>query len=586
MKSKVPFDPKAKVKHLSITQALTADGRGLAFTTAVFRPDGEPLLPEPVVSEDPVDKTAITFEVTNRMAELEELTYAYTGLPYLWDGKKWTSAEGWLHALSHSFHGLIRTGELVGKGSRCFYTSMHSAWRATQRDALRLNPYGVTGGVPLEDGVLDLYPREYVKRMTLAERVAVGPCAGYDEDGNLDSSPGAFGLLGADPDSDLITVVPPKPADGNMHIVPAKPMPVINAMQELRSGTHTDSLLMRFLKSTLDDDQRNIVQQWFGYHFVMHRIPKQEKMVYMYGDGRNGKGMLINLLRGLVTNDAVATLNLKDLQTSASLEGIAGKAAMIGSEGRAETDNELLKSIVSWEEIHVNPKYRDPFSLAPRCLVTQASNFTPEFKDDSDAMVRRVIALKMGFTATDETQILNIADRILKEEYTLLVAWALNGAQEVLRAGQLVVPKSVKEHSEQVVRPVRPVDRFVTLLEFGNYEVADDELYAAYALSSKKQGITKIDPKKEFFESLEQRLKRSGNRYLRRGKVTGYPAHKHINEFQQLVALCPQLLGVKDLDAFFGFRIAEGPFGPAIGQQIPQDGPFKRRSVPDFEDGT
>lgn len=581
MKSKVPFDPRAELEHLSIKQTLSPDGRSLTFQIQVFKPDGNPLI-EPVKSEDPVDTTSITFAVSRVMARLEGLTYAYNGIPYLWNSSKWTPAEGWLHALSHSFHGSIRTGELTTKTSKCYYNTMKAAWLAAQREPLKLSPYGVTGGVPMQNGVLNLYPRECVMRMSDDARAAIGPTYGFDEDGNPDDTPGSYGPLPPDPGFDLISVRPPEPADGNVHIVPANAMEVIKNMAMLGRAECNESVLMRFLNSALDADQQNIIQQWFGYHLVLHRIPKQEKMVYLYGTGGNGKGMLIGLLRGLLTNDAVATLSLKDLKISANLEALAGKAAMIGAEGTPETDNELLKTIVSWEKLQVNPKYRDPFDLQPMCLVTQASNEAPEFKDDSDAMVRRVLAIEMKFRATDQNRITDVASRILRDEYSLLVAWALNGAQEVLRAGALVVPKSIREHSEQVVRPMRPVDRFMALLEFGNYEIADDELYAAYVLSSKKQGIVKIEPRREFFASLDIRLQRTGNRFQRRSKATGYPPQKHINEFQQIVALCPQLLEVTSCDLFLGFRIAEGPFGPAIGQVIPEN----RRGVENFEEGT
>lgn len=580
MKSKVPFDPKAELEHLAIKQSLSPDGRSLTFQIQVFRPDGTPLI-EPVTSEDPVDTTSITFAVSRVMARFEGLTYAYNGVPYLWDGSKWTPAEGWLHALSHSFHGSIRTGELTTKTSKCYYNTMRAAWLAAQREPLKLSPYGVTGGIPMKDGVLSLYPREYVMRLSDDARAAIGLCHGFDEKGNPDASHGAFGPLPPDPGSDLISVIPPTPADGNVHLVPTNVLGVIRNMGRLAAGECQDSVFVRFLNSALDADQQNIIQQWFGYHLVLHRIPKQEKMVYLYGTGGNGKGMLISLLRGLLTNDAVATLSLKDLKISANLEALAGKAAMIGAEGTPETDNELLKTIVSWEKLQVNPKYRDPFDLQPMCLVTQASNEAPEFKDDSDAMVRRVLAIEMKFRATDQNRITDVASRVLRDEYPLLVAWALNGAQEVLRAGALVVPKSIREHSEQVVRPMRPVDRFMGLLEFGNFEVADDELYAAYVLSSKKQGIVKIEPRREFFASLDIRLQRSGNLFQRRSKATGYPPQKHINEFQQIVALCPQLLEVTSCDLFLGFRIAEGPFGPAIGQRIPET----RRGVENYEDG-
>jgi P4 family phage/plasmid primase-like protien len=578
-KSRIPFDPRAELEHLKVEQKFSSLSRGIDFVVSVLKPDNSPLL-APITIEDPIDKTAITYAVTKAISRLDEFTYAYNGVPYLWNGSKWCPADGWLRALSHSFHGALRTGELTTKSSRCFYSSLYAAWLASHRQPLQLSPFGVSGGIPLQNGVLNLYPREYVMRMTADERKKIGPVMGFDAEGEV--SEGEAGLCPHDPGRDILNGVGFSPSDGNVHTLPAEVTATFTALYELQAGMHKDSLLMRFLNASLDRDQQSIVQQWFGYHLVLHRIPKQEKMVYLYGRGENGKGMLVNLLRGLITDDAVATLSLRDLKNSSSIESLAGKAAMIGSEGTPETDNELLKSIVSWEPLHVNPKYRDPFELKPTCLVTQASNFKPEFKDDSDAMVRRVIAIEMKFQATDSTRILDVASKILREEYVLLVAWALLGAQEVLRHGALVVPQAIREHSERVVRPIRGIDRLMSQFEFGNFEVSEDELYAAYLVSSKKQGV-RIEPRKEFFDGLNTRLERTGNLYLRRTKVVGYVPSMHINDFGQQIALCPQLVGAKDTNVFFGFRIQEGDFGPAIGHPIPREGEFKRRGVPNFE---
>jgi phage/plasmid-associated DNA primase len=153
----------------------------------------------------------------------------------------------------------------------------------------------------------------------------------------------------------------------------------------------------------------------------------------------------------------------------------------------------------------------------------------------------------------------------------------MQGALDVLRQGTITVPESVATYSAHIVRPVRPVDRFVTLLEAGQYEVADDELYAAYIIYSKRQGLA-ISPRDEFLDDLCERLKRAGISYLRRFKATGYQAQRHVNDQQKSVALFPQLLEAKSTDLFMGFRIAEGPFGPAIGPVIPPD----RRGIPVF----
>ena len=52
--------------------------------------------------------------------------------------------------------------------------------------------------------------------------------------------------------------------------------------------------------------------------------------------------------------------------------GLQHRLAMVGTEGSPDTNSEVLKNLVSWEPLTVNPKYRDPFKLHPMCLVTQA----------------------------------------------------------------------------------------------------------------------------------------------------------------------------------------------------------------------
>lgn len=483
-----------------------------------------------------MDNQSIVFVVARALVAEPTFAYGYNNLPYLWMGNRWEDVDGWLRALSASMHGLIRTGEFNSKSSRCFYNSMLSAWVSSARPVLELKPFGKCQGVPVEDGVLVI-----------------------SKDGSIE-----YALHDS--------------ANQNLHFLPVKMAEVNDEYVELTLGLRSNSLLENFLNSSLNDDQRDVLQQWFGLHLVVHRVGNPERMVYMHGLGGNGKGVVVGLLKALVTENAVGNLRLNDLSTASNLELLTGKLAMIGSEsGPPVTDHEILKTIVSWESLNVNPKYRDPFSLRPTCLVTQASNLTPHFNDDSDAMVRRVIALNMTHKSGSLTRVVSLVTKIPELEYPLLVAWSLIGATRVIEAGTLIVPESVETYSARVVRPVRTVDRFLEVLEYGQFEISEDELYKAYSLHSKAQGLA-IRPKSEFFEDIMLRLDRERILYMRRLKATGYEAQRYINEKQVHAVLVPALLAAKQINLFMGFRIAEGHFGQAIGQPIPAS----RRDVPAF----
>lgn len=499
----------------------------------VRKPDGSQLLkPVPVVGpQGPID---VAHVVAQAMASLPDLAYGVNRKPYLWSGAHWADVDDWAMSLSLAMARLIGTPRHNGRTSNCFYNALLDAWLDVRGDQLLpLQPFGTCMGVPVQDGVVAMR------------------------------------------DDGAIAVDRSDPSHGNLHVLPVSAQAVFDAWMDLGNGLADDSLLMRFLRSSLNPDQVCLLRRWFGLHLVLHRVANPEKLLFMHGAGGNGKGVVLRLLRALVTDAAVAPLRLQDLRISSNLEKLVGAISMIGAEGNAVTDRELLKTLVSWEPINVNPKYRDPFTLDPRCLVTQASNPDPSFDDDSDGMVRRVIALHMTRQPGPDEKVLGLADKICATEYPLLVAWALQGAGEVLRAGTIEIPESVATHSERVVRPVRPVDRFVDLLEFGPYEVAADELYAAFRLMCERQKLP-LTPKKQFFLDLDERLRRSATEFETRTKVRDIELSSHINDRGEVLLIAPQLQGAVEMNAWFGLRVAEGNFGGAVGHPVKRH----RRGLP------
>ncbi len=508
------------------------------YRVEIEGPDGFPFAP--IEIDRVLDNKTIVQFVAQELVKNPSLAYGANGVPYIWVGNHWKDANGWAEKLSDSMHSLIRTGELRSKAAACFYNSLKWKWSASQNEDLPLKAFGNCKGIPLEDGVIAI-----------------------SDDG-------------------VPSFTPHTPSQYNLHFLPTSCQAVTDAFIELMLGHQDNSLLMKFFRSSLNPDQITTVRRWFGLHLVYNRIENPEKLMYFWGSGGNGKSVIIGLLQGLLTPDAIAAVTLDDLKTPANVERLVGKMAMIGTEGSAKTDcsvNEILKKIVSRENINVNPKYRDPFDLLPECLVTQASNPAPHFNDESEAMVRRVISMHLEYAPTDDEKILGIANKVRSgEEYPLLVAFALQGAMEVMKADTIEIPDSVKDASEMAVRTVRTVDRFIDMLETGNFEIADEEMYVAYTLMCKKQGL-KLMPRKEFFVDVEGRLLKRGYFFKRREKATHYVPQAQINEKGVRLLLVPQLREVKSVDIFMGFRIRDTEHGLPIGGPIHKS----RREKTDFE---
>lgn len=501
----------------------------------VLAPSGALLMP-PVLVGNPQAPIDVAHAVAQAIVTLPGLTYGVNHKPYLWDGTRWCEADNWALGLSLAMTRLIGTQRHTGRSSNCFYNAMMDAWKeARHGDELGLAAFGNCRGVPVLDGVVAL-----------------------SAEGDL-------------------TIEPNDPKNGNLHALPVRSQDVFDAWMELDSGWPSSGLLQNFLLKSLDKDQALVLQRWFGLHLVLNHVDNPEKLLFMYGPGGNGKGVVIRLLRALITDAAVAPLTLQDLRIPSNLEKLSGAVSMIGAEGAMVTDYELLKTIVSMEPINVNPKYRDPYTLSPCCLVTQASNSVPSFSDESSGMERRTIALHMRWQPSAEERIEGLADHICTDEYPMLVAWALRGASDVLQRGTIEVPESVATHSKRVVRPVRAVDHFVGILEFGSFEVAAEELYAGFRLMCDKQKLP-LTPKEKFFADLDQRLERDCREFVKRSKVLDVEPSFRIADSGRTQPIAPQLLAVSSCDAYFGLRISDEHFGPPIGHPIKPG----RRGLPSF----
>lgn len=511
------------------------DGATVIYRITVRGPDCNPLYK--LEADQVKDKTSISVLIAQEMAKDRNFGFGRDQRPYRWAGNRWEPVDKWFASLDYSLHALIRTPTQRKSSGDSFYAEALAAWQANSsyhQDGLELRAFGKCPGIPFLDAVWSL------------------------NWGNIEAVP-------HDPTHMNTRVLPLTVAEAGSHFI------------GIGLGDYEDSLLMRFLRSSLDDDQLVTIRRWFGYHLLSNRLPNAEKFLYLYGSGSNGKSQILHLLRGLVGKESCAELRLSDLKVSASLEKLVGALAMIGSEASTKTELDTLKLLVSREPLHCNPKYRDPFDIEPECLVSQASNHPPHFEEKSDAMARRVIALHLKNTFKESAErIEDLAARIVAEEYPVLVAFALVGAQEISSLGRFELPSAIREHSTKEVSAGNPIEGFGELLQFGPFETEEREMYETYKRWSLEGGQRPMSAK-EFKEELV-RFAVKNKRHVEAGRrFSSYDASSWINERQQKVYVYPALLDLKSRPyGYRGVRVTEGHFGSAIGQEMPEGSSSRR----------
>ena len=119
------------------------------------------------------------------------------------------------------------------------------------------------------------------------------------------------------------------------------------------------------------------------------------QIAFLIGKGRNGKGTLIELMRALVGHSNCAALSLKHFSKQTELVPLLGALANIADENDDSfiPTSELVKAIADHNAITVRRLYNDPFTFRPHMMNVQAMNDLPVFKDKSEGMHARILAI-------------------------------------------------------------------------------------------------------------------------------------------------------------------------------------------------
>lgn len=502
------------------------------YTISVKDPGEKPLYS--LFSTCIVDRTSLVILVAQAIAKDPLFCFGRDQLAYRWAGTRWLNVDKWLRALDFSMHAYAHTGHQAKDGGSITALTL-AAWRAQPTSPLEgqdLKPFGRYRGIPFDDCVVtDLGPNR--QHETTQHR----------------------------------------PENMNTRVLPTTYRAAADGLAAINSGAADDSILMRFLRSSLDEVQIELVQNWFGYHLLTTVIPNAEKMLYMWGSGGNGKGQILWLIRGLVGADSCAELRLSDLKIDANLELLKGALAMIGGEASTKTEVERLKALVSREPLTCNPKYRDPFMFTPECLVTQASNWAPSFDDKSDALVRRIISLELKNSFKDVgAKIEDIAHEVVANEYSLLAGFALGGVFKIMQTGRFTVPEGIEASSALTVAAGNPYEAFAERIEYGAYEVSENELYAVYkrwCLDENGSGReSTVDSKREFFINIKKVAIKAKSEVKSGHRSNAYLLSRWIDRNGNHVLVCPELEGTKRPLTIQGLRVLDSA-DRVIGQDIP-----------------
>ena len=196
----------------------------------------------------------------------------------------------------------------------------------------------------------------------------------------------------------------------------------------------------------------------------MYRSPKYGYAPVLLGDGSNGKSTYIAMLRALLGNENVSSLDLATIGKNFMAQHVAGKLANIGD----DISNEFLKGdtlatfkkIATGSRIFSDVKNGVGFEFDPYCTLMFSANEFPRLGDSGYGVMRRLFPIRFNatFRREDADYDPDIASKLTSEEASMRFAViAVQGLRRVIERGEMPPNRESERSKGEIQRDNDPV---------------------------------------------------------------------------------------------------------------------------------
>jgi putative DNA primase/helicase len=248
---------------------------------------------------------------------------------------------------------------------------------------------------------------------------------------------------------------------------------------------------LTYLDSILSPDSIALLQEWFGY--VVSGRTDLQKMLYMLGPSRSGKGTIALILSSLIGLMNVAGPTMHGFAGQFGLQPLMGRPLAIFDDVRLppRPDNvytamERLLSVIGEAPLTVDRKNKEPLTVRLPTRIMMAANELLQFPDEVGAMQTRMLVLVFTKSFVGREKRDDEFKDLFLAELPGILNWALAGLRRLdENRGRFTDPADSTEVSEELRDAGNPVRPFVRdHCELGDSEdhwIWVDELYGMYA---------------------------------------------------------------------------------------------------------
>ncbi len=255
-----------------------------------------------------------------------------------------------------------------------------------------------------------------------------------------------------------------------------------------------------FLKQVLETDKEILVaQEWLGYCLL--NDVRFSKALLLYGDGENGKSVLLNVIKHFLGQKNVTSISLQYLESNPFAPArLFGKSANIFADlpKKALSQTSVFKMAVAGDALSGEKKGKDSFEFIPSLKLMFSCNEPPRTPDRTRGFFRRWIILdfKQHFSEGDPRRDENLFEKLKSsKEMEGILLFALEGLY------RLIEQKGFTEH--------------MTRAEVEDFWLRHSDSVAAFILDMIEKDSLQDAPKALIFDT-----------YQKYCEIKGYPAEE------------------------------------------------------------
>lgn len=205
-----------------------------------------------------------------------------------------------------------------------------------------------------------------------------------------------------------------------------------------------------------ENEMEQFLQEWCGY--CLTGRTNEEKLLYIQGETRSGKGTFTETLRALMPTplSAATSFNTFTLRRDGSnqnfdLAPLKAARLVVASESdrHDKLNGALLKAITGGDSVSCAFKGKDMFSYRPQYKIVLTTNWQANFDPDDTAISARLIVAEFPHSHLGEED-MSLKERFKRPEFLEgVLLWAVEGAMCWYKRGSLDVPEISKSTKEQ-----------------------------------------------------------------------------------------------------------------------------------------